>query len=155
MPATPEKLAQFAGQKYLNLETYRRNSEAVRTPVWFAEDGGVLYIYSLADAGKIKRIRRNLRVRIAPCSLGGDVRGAWVDATARLLADAEAARGNELLNRKYGWQRALGNLWRRIVPRERVVLALDLDCGAANGEQSRASRRPGGSDSPASGRTSG
>jgi len=127
MPATPEKLASFAGHKYLNLETYRRNGEAVRTPVWFAEDARVLYIYSLADAGKIKRIRRNPRVRVVPCSWGGEVEGAWVDATGRILDGEAAARGDELLDGKYGWQRKLGNLLRRIFPKQRVVVAIELE----------------------------
>ena len=127
MPATPEKLAPFAGHKYLNLETYRRNGEAVRTPVWFAEDAGLLYIYSLAHAGKIKRIRRNPRVRIVPCSWGGEVQGAWADATARILDGDAAAHGDQLLDRKYGWQRKLGNLLRRIFPKQRVVVAIELE----------------------------
>ncbi|MGH9557232.1 MAG: PPOX class F420-dependent oxidoreductase [Terriglobales bacterium] len=125
----PGKLAQFAGHNYLNLETYRRNGEAVRTPVWFAEDQGVFYIYSLADAGKIKRMRRNPRVRIAPCSFRGDLLGAWVDATTGILDGPEAARGDELLDKKYGWQRKLGNLWRRIVPKQRTVVAIEPDSG--------------------------
>ncbi|MGH9576862.1 MAG: pyridoxamine 5'-phosphate oxidase family protein, partial [Terriglobales bacterium] len=74
----PDTLAQFAGHKYLNLETYRRSGEEVLTPVWFAQDGRVFYIYSLADAGKIKRIRRKPRVRIAPCNFRGDLLGTWV-----------------------------------------------------------------------------
>jgi hypothetical protein len=32
-----DDLAQFADQKYLDLETYRKNGKAVVTPVWFAE----------------------------------------------------------------------------------------------------------------------
>ena len=127
MNAAPEKLAQFAGHKYLNLETYRRTGEAVRTPVWFAEDAGVLYIYSLADAGKIKRLRRNPRVRIVPCSFRGDARGVWMDASARILDGEAAARGDELLDRKYGWQRKLGNWMRRVFPKERIVVAIDAD----------------------------
>lgn len=126
MPATPDQLAQFAGQDYLNLETYRRSGDPVRTPVWFAEENGVLYIYSLADAGKIKRIRRNPRVRIVPCSFNGTLLGAWVEGNARILAGAEAARGDALLDKKYGWQRKLGNLWRRIMPKERAVVAIGL-----------------------------
>jgi hypothetical protein len=120
-------LSQFAGQNYLNLETYRRNGQAVRTPVWYAEDGGVFYIYSLADAGKIKRIRRNPRVRVVPRSFGGAERGTWVAATARILEGDAAARGDELLDKKYRWQRKLGNLWRRIMPKEQVVVAIELE----------------------------
>lgn len=118
-------LSQFTGHKYLNLESYRRDGSAVLTPVWFAEDKGVFYIYSLADAGKIKRIRRNPQVRIAPCSFRGDLQGAWVEGKARILEGIEAARGDELLDKKYGWQRKLGNFWRRIVPKERAVVAIE------------------------------
>jgi len=118
-------LAQFTGHKYLNLETYRRTGDPLRTPVWFAEDRGVFYVYSLADAGKIKRIRRNPSVRIAPCSFRGDLLGTWLNARARILEGAEADRGDELLDKKYGWQRKLGNLWRRVVPKERAVVAIE------------------------------
>ena len=68
------RLAQFADQQYLNLETYRKDGRAVRTPVWFAEDeGGVLYLRTVKDAGKVKRIRRQARVRVAPCDMAGTV----------------------------------------------------------------------------------
>jgi hypothetical protein len=30
------------GQKYISLATVRKNGVAVRTPVWFGEDGGKL-----------------------------------------------------------------------------------------------------------------
>jgi len=115
----------FAGHKYLNLESYRRDGSAVLTPVWFAEDQGVFYIYSLADAGKIKRIRRNPQVRIAPCNFRGDLLGTWVEGKARILESVEASRGDELLDKKYGWQRKLGNFWRRFVPKERAVVAIE------------------------------
>jgi hypothetical protein len=49
-PMSYEALAQFATQQYLNLESYKRNGTPVRTPVWFAEEDGVLYIYTLANA---------------------------------------------------------------------------------------------------------
>lgn len=68
-------LAQFDGARYLNLETYRRDGRAVRTPLWFAESGGLLYVYSLADAGKVKRMRNNPRVRLAPCDIRGKLKG--------------------------------------------------------------------------------
>ena len=59
-----ETLAQFVNQSYLNLESFRRDGTPVQTPLWFAEDDGVFYIYTLANTGKVKRIRRNPRVRI-------------------------------------------------------------------------------------------
>jgi len=99
-------LGQFDGKKYLNLETYRRNGIAVRTPVWFAAapaDGGQakLYVYSTADSGKAKRIRRSGSVKIAPCDARGKVTGSWVDGRATIVGSEEFARGMRLLNRKY------------------------------------------------------
>src|SRR5262249_43838803 len=100
-----DKLAQFAGQKYLNLESYRKNRQAVRTPLWFAEGDGVLYFYTEADSYKVARIRNNPRVRVAACDMRGDVSkagGEWVDAIAHPLDGDEARHADELLNRKYG-----------------------------------------------------
>jgi PPOX class probable F420-dependent enzyme len=117
-------LDQFAGHEYLNLESYRRSGAPVRTPVWFAGDGGVLYIYTLADAGKVKRIRREPRVRIVPCSFRGEPRGQWIDAEARVAEPPEAERGHRLLDRKYGWKKKVGNLWSGLLGRRRVVITL-------------------------------
>ena len=122
-----DKLSQFAGEKYLNLETYRKDGTAVATPVWFAEDGGLLYIYSLADAGKVKRIRNNPRVRVAPCDMRGKLKGEWVDARARILQGDEAARGHRLLDEKYGLLKKIGNVFSKLKKRERVVIAIELD----------------------------
>jgi Pyridoxamine 5'-phosphate oxidase len=69
----------LAGHKYLNLESFKRDGTPVQTPVWFAEDHGLLYVYTLANAGKVKRIRRNPRIRIAPCTMRGTLIGPWVD----------------------------------------------------------------------------
>jgi hypothetical protein len=106
----PNAIAQFAGAKYLNLESFRKTGVAVRTPVWFAQDVlhsaptiTVFYIYSEADAGKVKRIRNNPKVRVVPCTARGDVRGVWIDGRARICENDEAAHGQQLLTQKYGW----------------------------------------------------
>jgi PPOX class probable F420-dependent enzyme len=100
-----ERLRAFEHEEYLNLETYRKTGAALATPVWFAEENGVFYVYSLAEMGKVKRVRNNPRVRIAPCTFGGQLKGDWVDATARIVALEEEARVHGLLNRKYGWKK--------------------------------------------------
>ena len=122
-----DKLSQFAGEKYLNLETFRKNGKAVATPVWFAEDGGVLYIYSLDDAGKVKRIRNNPRVRVAPCDMRGKLKGEWVEARARIVQGDEATKGHRLLDEKYGLLKKIGNVFSKLMKRERVVIAIELD----------------------------
>ncbi len=122
-----DKLAQFTNQKYLNLESYRRNGEGVRTPLWFAEDGGELYFYTVADSYKVKRLSANPRVRIVPCDMRGGVKGEWVDATARRLDGAEALRANELLDRKYGWSKRIINFFGKLRGHERAAFAIHLD----------------------------
>src|SRR5262247_3114946 len=62
MTMSSPNLAPFAGQKYLNLESFKRDGTPVQTPVWFAEEQGILYIYTLANAGKVKRIAQFLAV---------------------------------------------------------------------------------------------
>jgi len=62
----------FKKQKYLNLETLRKSGVGVRTPVWFVQDGNVLFVRTIADSGKVKRIRNNPQVNIAPCKVDGN-----------------------------------------------------------------------------------
>ncbi len=122
-----DKLAQFANQKYLNLESYRKNGQSVRTPLWFVEDGGVLYFYTVAHSSKVRRIRNNPRVRVAPCDYRGKVKGEWVDATARRLDQAESRRANDLLNLKYGLFKRVLNFLAKIRGHERAAYAIRID----------------------------
>ena len=130
----PDAIAQFAGVKYLNLETFRKTGVGVRTPVWFAQDVlhsvptiTVFYIYSEADAGKVKRIRNNPKVRVAPCTMRGDVRGAWIDGRARICEDDEAAHGQQLLTQKYGLLKILGDFFSRLMRHKQTVIAVEVD----------------------------
>ena len=124
MPFEQNRLTTLAAERYLNLETYRRTGQPVATPVWFVVDRGVIYVYSLADAGKVKRIRNNSRVRIAPCDARGGLKGAWVDATARIVDDREALEAQRLVRAKYGWQKRLLDLLRKLRPKPRAVIAI-------------------------------
>jgi PPOX class probable F420-dependent enzyme len=117
-------LSQFEGHKYLNIETYKRSGEPVRTPVWFAQEGEVLYIYSLAEAGKVKRIRNNPKVRIAPCDMRGNPRGNWIEAKARIESSEGEVRGHRLLDNKYGLLKRIGNIFSRLTGRKRVVISI-------------------------------
>jgi len=123
----------FDGRKYLSLETFRKNGEGVRTPVWFAAGAAAsapnaapppLYVYTIGNTGKVKRIRNNPRVRIAPCDARGNLRGEWVEARADIVTGAEAAEGIRLLNRKYRPWKQLLDFFAQFRPREHVVFAL-------------------------------
>jgi uncharacterized protein len=124
--------AQFDGHKYLNLETFKKSGDGVKTPVWFAADPAAdlassdakLYLYTIGVSGKVKRVRNNPRVRIAPCDARGNVLGEWVEARAEIVADEEAARGIRLLNKKYfPWKQLLA-FFASFSRRERIVFAL-------------------------------
>jgi len=122
----------FRDHKYLSLETFKKNGEGVKTPVWFAADPRTdltgaearLYIYTIGNTGKVKRIRNNPRVRIAPCTMRGELLGEWVDARAEIVTGEEAAYGIGLLNKKYfPWKQILG-FFALFSRRERVVMAI-------------------------------
>ena len=119
-----QQLTPFATQRYLNLESWKRDGTPVQTPVWFAEDHGVLYVYTLAKAGKVKRIRRNPRIRLAPCTMRGTVTGPWVEAEATIGDATTATHGHTLLRHKYGWMKRMGDLFSRLLHRERVVITI-------------------------------
>ena len=119
-----EGLAAFSRHRYLSLETYRRTGQPVATTVWFVVDRDVIYVYSLAAAGKVKRIRNNPRVRIAPCDARGRLTGAWLEATARIVDERHAVQAHRLLREKYGWMKRLADLFRKIRPKPRAVLAI-------------------------------
>jgi uncharacterized protein len=122
----------FAGKKYLNLETYRKNGAAVRTPVWFAADPSTnpdspeakLFVYTTGDSGKVKRIRNNSRVKIAPCNSRGGLLGEWAEGRAEIVTGAEATHGMNLLNMKYMPWKQLLNFFAKFRPRERVVFLI-------------------------------
>jgi len=97
-------LSQFAGRRYIALETFRRNGEGVRTPVWFAEQGGKLYVWTISESAKAKRIRNNPRVRVNPSSVRGQPKGNWIEAKARLIGPEASAPIIDLIRKKYGFQ---------------------------------------------------
>jgi PPOX class probable F420-dependent enzyme len=100
------------GEKYISLTTFRKNGAEVRTPVWFAEESGRLYVFSNPNAGKVKRIRNNPSVRLAACTFRGKITGAESGATARILPPEDWSRAREIMRRKY-WLMRVPLLWSR------------------------------------------
>src|SRR5215475_8874504 len=121
----------FTAQKYLSLETFKKSGEGVRTPIWFAADPvkdlgtakAKLYCYTVGNSGKVKRIRNNGKVRIAPCDMRGNVTGEWSDARAELVGGTEFSYGMRLLNKKYfPWKQVL-DFFASFVRREHAMIA--------------------------------
>ena len=120
---------QLADADYFSLATFRRNGNAVPTPVWFAQAGDTFYVFSARDAGKVKRIRLSSRARVAACDVRGKLLGEWMDAKARLVSDAEEIRAAYAsLRRKYRLQMLIGDFFARMTGRfdRRQFIAVTL-----------------------------
>ncbi|MEH1164696.1 PPOX class F420-dependent oxidoreductase [Micromonospora sp. CPCC 205539] len=100
-------LDRLSAEKYILLTTFRKDGRAVPTPVWAVRDGEALAVWTRADSGKVKRIRRNGEVTVAPCDVRGRPHGAEVPAFATLYASGEIGRVRDLLKHKY---RVIGRL---------------------------------------------
>jgi uncharacterized protein len=97
-------LQPFEKQQYLTLETFRKNGQGVKTPVWFAQDGDALLVWTEASSGKAKRIRREGLIRVAPSTGAGEPLGEWLTACAQ-ADDSPAAMQHiqALMKKKYGF----------------------------------------------------
>ena len=92
------------GHKNMNLTTFRKSGNEVPTPVWFVVLEGKLYVRTEASSGKVKRIRNNGRVELAPSTVRGKTVGPTKGGEARVLGPGEenvTERAMELLSRKY------------------------------------------------------
>jgi PPOX class probable F420-dependent enzyme len=92
---------ELASEEFVSITTFKRDGTAVSTPVWVAGDNGNLLVISEEDSWKVKRIRRDSHVRIAPCSARGAVCGEATEADA--VIDPDTALVEKVLARKYGW----------------------------------------------------
>ncbi len=91
----------LAKEPFISVTTFKRDGTAVATPVWCVGENGTLLVYTEANSGKVKRIRHNAHVTVAPCSARGEPRGPAVEADATVIAGSEEVAA--LLSRKYGW----------------------------------------------------
>jgi uncharacterized protein len=96
------------GHKYCLIVTFKRNGEPVPTPVWFGlDDAGHLYFRTGSEVAKLRRIRNNARVLVAPCTVRGKPRGPSVEGTARALPEEEYERAEAAIKSNYGLGRRL------------------------------------------------
>jgi len=116
---------QLDRHKYISLETFKKNGEGVKTPVWFVVHNGALYAYTEADSWKVKRIRNNPRVRVALCDVRGRVKGPWLDGTASIVDGDERLAADKLLDRKYFFKRIF-NFLTRIHRHARTMIRIQL-----------------------------
>ena len=121
-------LDQFNKQQYLNLETFRKNGESMKSPVWFVQEGETIYVQTVANSGKVKRIRNNGSVNVTPCKMDGTPIGTWVQANATEIGDGEVSvKVNRLLDKKYGLMKKLYSFGGARQGRKDTILEIKLD----------------------------
>ena len=103
--------AEIHGQRYISLATFRKSGVPVYTPIWFAEEDDKICFMTNNKLGKVKRIRNNPQVTIAPCTIRGKIIGREFSATARILPADNGNRVRRAINAKY-WLARLPLLWR-------------------------------------------
>ena len=116
-------------QRFVSLTTFKRNGEGVSAPMWIGRDGADLFVWTAADSWKVKRVRNNPRVQLAPSSRCGKVRDGVVpvDGIAEVLTHpATVNRLQGEIRSKYGLEYYLVRLIERIAAggrnKPRVIL---------------------------------
>lgn len=100
---------------YFSFTTFRKVGTPVSTPVWFAGDHDAYYIFSAADAGKVKRLRNSGKATVAACDFKGKVDGEVIAGDAVILEQPQdIAMALAALNNKYGWKMVMTNLLSRL-----------------------------------------
>jgi len=116
----------LADEKYLLLTTFKRDGNAVATPVWaVALDGGKIGFWTSSGSGKAKRLVHTAKVTVQPC----DGRGKVKDGTAPTPGTGKLVTGPELegirakVVAKYGFMTKITKLFGTIggiVKRKRI-----------------------------------
>ncbi|AYJ49749.1 PPOX class F420-dependent oxidoreductase [Rhodococcus sp. P1Y] len=107
---------EIADGKYVSLTTFKKDGTPVATPLWGARDGDTLLVWTTTESWKVKRIRRNSAVTVAPCTARGKVEGDAVDAVATILDSAGTEKARSAISSKYGilgWLTVTGSSLRR------------------------------------------
>ena len=92
---------QFVRQRTVLLTTYRRDGTPVGTPVNIVVEGDRAFVRTFDTAWKLKRIRNNPAVEIAPSTVRGKPTGPAIGGCARVLGGSESDQASRALNKKY------------------------------------------------------
>jgi PPOX class probable F420-dependent enzyme len=105
-PVAPPPAARIQG-KYVSLASFKRDGTPVATPMWFVIDGERLLALTDGASAKVKRIRRNPEVTVAPCTASGRTTGEPIAARAEILPAGDLEHAQALIERKYRLDRVL------------------------------------------------
>lgn len=119
-----EDFETLAERRYAVLTTFRRSGDGVDTTVWLVGRDGRIYVSTPAYTGKVKRLRHDARVRLAPSDARGKPLGPAVDGRASILDAAAGAEPNRALRRRYGWQKRLLDLFFALRRKEQIIVEI-------------------------------
>ena len=94
---------EIKSEKCISLETYRKNNQPVKTPVWFVVKDNLIYVVTRSQTGKVKRLQNNLKVKFATCTARGKITGKWFSGVVEILSEDETKEISELRDKKYGF----------------------------------------------------
>jgi len=118
-------------ERYISLETFKKDGTGVKTPVWAAPLDGRLVVVTDGTSYKVKRLRNNPKLKAAPCDARGKVKGDWHEGTGRILeATADRERALAALHDKYGWQIRILDFFSWLGRRRERRAFLELTIGA-------------------------
>ena len=93
--------ARFPG-RYLSLTSFKPDGTGVATPLWFVSDGERLFALTDLHSAKVRRMRHNPRLLVAPCRASDKLRGEPLPARAEVLTEsADLERVQQLLIERY------------------------------------------------------
>ena len=108
----------------LSLITFRRDGTPVATPVWFNVIDGRIFVTTPSDTGKVKRIKNNPRVELAPCTQRGKVTGPTTAGSARILSPGETEPVLKAKRRRYLTARLI-----QMLPSNRDQIGIEITAG--------------------------
>jgi hypothetical protein len=127
LPEDTGTQSRLVTSRQIVLITFRKDGTRVATPVWAAVDGGVVHVRTQRASGKVKRLRRNTSVLLAPCTTRGVPLATAVPGQARLLDSGEEHAAERAIRRKYGLVRAFCALVQDLLRVDMCYLEITLD----------------------------
>jgi PPOX class probable F420-dependent enzyme len=119
-------------EQFVDLVSFRSDGTAAHTPVWVSGDGRRLFVSTFGDSWKVRRIERDPRVGLAPCTGHGELLpgASYAAGRAEVVARSEFADGVRAHRAKYGahFSRMWPFRWPlRLVGKRRVWIVVELD----------------------------
>ena len=135
---TENDFAALQGHAFIALTTYRKSGEGVVTPVWFVQNDGKLYVTTSDTSGKVKRLRRNPQVKLAPSDFSGKPLGPQINGSVHFPSKAEWEALRDLFLAKYGMQfRFFSYTWRLRGQNSNIYLEISPSTGEPSNKQGK------------------